>query len=309
MPTKSTTNPDDFIIPLNINGLRGRMLRMPAPKGKDKEILVIYGHHASIERLHGLALDLNRYGAVTMPDLPGFGGMDSFYSIGEKPTLDNLADYMATFIKLRYKKKRITIMAMSMGMLITTRMLQKYPEIAKKVDVLVSTVGFVHKDDFRFKKRDYLLLRITASIFSNWLPAMLCKHFVLRDRIIRFIYNQQSNTHSKLKDADEDETRRRIDFEIVLWKCNDIRTYMDTSISMLTANLCDKQVDLPIYHVSVKNDRYFDNNIVEQHLKIIYSDVIIFESAVSAHAPTVVATIEDIAPFMPPKLRRILAKS
>ena len=40
--------------------------------------------------------------------LPGLGGMDSFYSIGLKPSLDNMADYVASFIKLSYKRKKVS---------------------------------------------------------------------------------------------------------------------------------------------------------------------------------------------------------
>src|SRR5205085_11669969 len=101
MPHKVTRNPVDYIVPLNINGLEGRVMHLPAPKTKkagQREILFVYGLHSSLERWWGLTQVLNRYGAVTMPDLPGFGGMDSFYTIGKKPTLDNMADYLAAFV-------------------------------------------------------------------------------------------------------------------------------------------------------------------------------------------------------------------
>jgi pimeloyl-ACP methyl ester carboxylesterase len=142
----------EFILPLDINGLQGRMLRLPPPSPRKKrEILIIPGHHTSIERLTGLTELINQFGSVTLPDLPGFGGMDPLYKIGKKATIDDLADYLASFIKVRYKNRRFTIMAISYGFAITTRMLQKYPEISKKVDILVSWVGFVHADDFRWK--------------------------------------------------------------------------------------------------------------------------------------------------------------
>jgi len=73
-----------------------------------------------------------------------------------------------------------------------------------------------------------------------------------------------------MKDADALERQRRIDFEVVLWKCNDLRTYFYTSHTMFHLDLCDKQTTVPVYHVAVANDQYFDNNIVEQHLAIIY---------------------------------------
>src|ERR1700734_583988 len=97
---------EDYIVPLNMNGLQGRMLRLPAPLNKKREILFVYDRHSSLERWWPLARELNRYGGVTMPDLPGFGGMHSLYRIGEKPSLDALADYLAAFMKLRYKRRR-----------------------------------------------------------------------------------------------------------------------------------------------------------------------------------------------------------
>src|SRR3569623_1590822 len=152
MPTKLPQNPADYIVPLNINGLEGRMLHVPAPKGKrsDVEIMFIYGAHSSLERWWGLMQVLNDYAAVTMPDLPGFGGMDSFYRIGKKPTIDNLADYLAAFVKMRYKRKKVVIAGMSFGFVIATRMLQRHPELVKKVELMVSIVGFAHHDDFIF---------------------------------------------------------------------------------------------------------------------------------------------------------------
>ena len=93
--------PAENVVALNMNGLRGRMLSLPAKKNKKREIMLVYGHHSSLERMYGLAEVLNDYGSVTLPDLPGFGGMDSFYKIHEKPDMDTMADYLATFVKMR----------------------------------------------------------------------------------------------------------------------------------------------------------------------------------------------------------------
>ncbi len=309
MAKQKPLNPDDYIVPLNMNGLRGRMLRIPPKGSKKREILLIYGHHASIERQFGLAEDLSRYGGVTMPDLPGFGGMESFYKLGEKPTLDNLADYLAAFVKLFYKRRRVTILAMSFGFLVTTKMLQKNPELAKKVDLLVSVVGFAHKDDFKFSKKNYNLMRWSASFFSNRLPAWVVKNVALRAPFILATYGMVADTHSKLQDADEEERKRRIEFEVYLWQCNDARTYMDTSITMLTADVCDKQVDLDVYHITVSADRYFDNHLVEQHLGVIYKNVTIVPAKMSAHAPTVVADAKAAAPLVPPQIRKLLNRA
>ena len=85
MAEKQTPVATDYIEALDINGLRGRMLRAPATrKTAKREILLVYGHHALLERWWGLVENLQDFGTVTMPDLPGFGGMDSFAKIGIK---------------------------------------------------------------------------------------------------------------------------------------------------------------------------------------------------------------------------------
>lgn len=310
MPRIQPKDPNDYIVPLLMNGLQGRMLRMPAPKGKTREIMLIYGMHASIERLFGVTEVLNRYGAVTLPDLPGMGGMESFYKIGEKPSLDNLADYLAAFVKMRYKRRKVTIIAMSLGFSIVTRMLQRFPELAKRVELLVSVVGFVHHEEFIFSRRNFLFFRYGASVFSNRLPAFFVKHAIMRPRIIRTTYELMAEKNVKMHGADKEERQKRIDFEITLWRINDIRTYMDTAVSMLRLNLCQEHVDLPLYHIAVAEDRYFDNHIVEQHLGVIYSKVTVIQADSKQHAPTVIANAKEASYIIPPKLRRLLnAKS
>lgn len=308
MPKKAVKNPADYIEPLYINGLRGRMLHLPGPKNRNREILFVYGHHASLERYFGFAEALNAYGTVTIPDLPGFGGMQTFYKIGMKPTLDTLADYLATFIKLRYKRRRFTVVGMSFGFIVVTRMLQKYPDLVQKVDLVISIVGFCHKDDFHLKRRYFYLFRYGSVIFSRAIPAWVIQHFLLRPSLIRLAYHLVEDKNEKLKDANRDERERRIDFEIGLWRCNDIRTYMRTTTEMFTLDLCTKQVNLPVYHIAVDLDRYFDNNLVEQHMRVIYNDCTLIKSKMNGHSHTVIATAKEVAPFFPRKIRNILAR-
>lgn len=303
-----TQNPEDYIQPLLMNGLEGRMLHMPAPKGKSREMLFVYGHHASLERQFGVMQVLNRYGSVTMPDLPGFGGMEPLYKIGLKPSIDNLADYLAAFVKMRYKRKKVTIIAMSLGFAITTRMLQRCPELTKKVELLVSVVGFTHHDEFVFSKRNFYLMRYGASFFSNRIPAYIGKNLALRPSLIRATYALVADKNVKLKDADEAERKKRIDFEVHLWQVNDIRTYMDTSVSMFKLNLVNERVNLPVYHIGVDDDRYFDNHVVEQHLAVIYDKVNIIKTSFKNHGPTVIADAAAASVFIPPRLKRLLAQ-
>jgi pimeloyl-ACP methyl ester carboxylesterase len=304
-----TLNIADYVEPLNMNGLQGRMLRMPAPKGKKREILFIYGHHSSLERWWGIVQNFNRYGAVTMPDLPGFGGMDSFYRIGEKATLDNLADYLAAFIKMRYKRRRVTIIGMSMGFAVATRMLQRYPDIAKKVDLLVSLAGFTHRDDFSFSRTRHAAYLWLARFFALPLTSTFFRYFILNRWLLKLAYRQTHNAKDKFKGVIKEEISELMKVEVRLWHDNDVRTYMKVGAESLTLDNCGRQVDLPMHHIAVASDRYFDNNVVEQHMRVIFKDfTLLAVLKLGNHAPSVVADAKTAAPFIPPKLRRLLAK-
>ncbi len=305
MAKTTAKNPADYVVQLNMNGLRGRMLRLPANRA-NREILLVYGHHASLERLFGLAELLNDYGAVTMPDLPGFGGMQSFYNLGITPSVDNLADYLATFIKFRYKRRRLTIVGLSFGFAVVTRMLQKYPDIAARTDLAVSLAGFSHHSDFRLKKRYSFMFRY-GSVFFGWLPvAWFVQTVLFRPRLLRLSYKLTASSNEKLNGAKKQELADRIEFEIKLWRQNDVRTYMKTTSEMFRLDLCKQQLKVPACHVTVKHDRYFDNNTVEQHLRVIFSDLIVLDSNMPNHSQTIIASAKDAAGFMPARLKAML---
>jgi pimeloyl-ACP methyl ester carboxylesterase len=294
---------------LRINKLRGRMLSLPRINDKKREILLLYGHHASIERMEGISRNLNEYGSVTLPDLPGFGGMDSFYEIGLDASIDNYADYLAAFIKVRFKRKKITIVAMSFSFPVVTRMLQKYPEITRKIDMLVSTVGFVHHEDFRLPYWQQLGLKIIGTIFERKVPSVIFRYTFLTRPIIKLTYKAVQAKHSKMKDADGfAELNKRINAEIKLWQLNDVRTRMRTMADMFRYDLLNKKVDLSVYHVSVTDDRYFNNEVVKQHMSIVYKSLIDIPTTIPGHMPSIVATAEEADPFVPTKLKRLLSR-
>ena len=308
MVKKTLKNPEDYIYPLNINGLEGRMLRLPPPEGKKREILFIYGQHSTLERWWGLMEEFNKYGALTMPDLPGFGGMTSLYKIGQEANLDNLAGYLAAFVKLKYRRKKVTIAGMSLAFAIVTRMLQLYPELTGNVEYLISIVGLAHHDDFIFNGRRKAVYRMGSAIFARKWPAFFFRHIFLQPAYLKRVYHRSSNAKEKFKDISGDEFQRTMETEILLWKVNDIRTQMKTSYEMLTLNNSTRRVDLPVYHVASKKDRYFNNVKVENHMRQIFSDFHIFYTKSPNHAPTIIADAKDAAPFIPPALRRLLAQ-
>jgi pimeloyl-ACP methyl ester carboxylesterase len=305
---KTRKKPADFIVPLNINGLDGRMLRLPAQKRTSKEVLFIYGQHSSLERWWGISLELNKIGAVTVPDLPGLGGMTSLYKINKGADLDNMADYMAAFIKLKYKNKKVTIAAMSLGFVIVTRMLQKYPELSKKVDFLVSIVGFAHGEDLIFSKKRLFIYKLFSRLFARKWPARIFRYTALQPFVLRQIYHRTHNAKEKFAGVAGDEFRRTMDMEISLWHMNDIRTQFKHYLEMFDLDNTGTPINLPVYHVAAKNDRYFNNVKVEEHMRLIFTDFHMYYTNAPNHAPTVVATAKEAAPFMPQQLRRIVAR-
>ena len=300
--------PDDFIVPLNINGLRGRMLRAPSTTSKQREILLIYGHHAVLERWWGLVENLSQYGNVTMPDLPGFGGMESFYKLNTRPNIDAFADYLAAFIKLRYKNKRVTIYAISYGFVVVTRMLQRYPELSSKVDMLISFAGFMHRDDIlysRSKKRVYAKI---ARLLATRPVAMIVRYCGLNKPVLRVLYKTFPNSRRRMIDISPEEFNRSIEFEQVLWQANDVRTHWLTTGEFINLNNTDRHVSLPVIHIVSKKDHYLNNLKVEEHMRQVFSDYKQFVSNTKAHVPGILADKKAMAIMLPSGLRRVLNK-
>ena len=306
---KVETNVADYIEPLHINGMDGRMLYLPPKKKtqKQREILVIYGHHSSLERWWGLAQNFNDFGAVIMPDLPGFGGMDSFYKIGRQATLDNYADYMAAFVKMRYRRRKVCIVGISFGFLVATRMLQRYPELTKHVELLVSAMGFMHYDDFKFSSTRFNLYRYGAEVMSITPFPFVFRHTAITAPVLRAFYSRTNNAKHKFSYAKTAEQQKAImDMEVELWQNNDVRTYMRTTVEMFTVNHTTTKVDLPVWHVHTMNDNYFDNNVVEQQMRVVFTDYHPVPIGAKVHSPSVIATKKEAATFVPKELRKML---
>ncbi len=309
--SKTSENPADYIVPLNMNGLQGRMMHLPPPRSHKREILVVYGSHALLERWWGLVQNFSKFGAVTMPDLPGFGGMDSFYKIGQKPTLDAFADYLAAFIKMQYKRRRVTIVGISFGFVVATRMLQRYPELAKRVDFLISAVGFMHRDDFTFSKRRMFWSRAGLRLVALPGVSTFFRYVCLNGFVLRRAYSKTSNAKHKFDEVagEADKFQEMMNLEIRLWHENDVRTWASTTAEFLNIDNCQKQVKIPVWHVCSKNDHYFDNNIVEQHMRVVFTDCRVETINIKTHAPSILSDRKASAILIPPALRRVLMKS
>jgi pimeloyl-ACP methyl ester carboxylesterase len=307
---KQPLDPADCIQPLYINGLNGRVLRAPSLKAdRKREMLLIYGHHAMLERWWGLVQNLQEFGSVTMPDLPGFGGMDSFYKIGKKPTIDSFADYLAAFVKMRYKHRRVTILGISFGFVVVTRMLQRYPELADKVDLVVSIVGFMHRDDFLFPPKRRVDYHICTRIMSTWLVAPFIRYGWQNSFAIRQIYVRMPAGKRRKLSMGSLDFKTMMNFEVKLWHVNDTRTHWYTTSEFLDIDNCKVPIKLPVWHVASKGDHYFNNHFVEQHMRVVFNDYHQSIMHSEAHTPSIIGTKKDLAVMIPASLRRELRKN
>lgn len=250
--------------------------------------------------------NLQEFGNVTMPDLPGFGGMDSFFTIHKKPTIDNYADYLAAFVKLHYRRKRVTIVSISFGFVVVTRMLQRYPELVNKVDFVVSIVGFMHRDDFLFPPKRRVDLHIYSRIIAAAPLSFLIRYLGLNAFVIKKIYVKFPAGRRRFIEMTPDDFKRLMDFEVMLWQKNDVRTHWRTTSEFLDLDNCQIKIDLPVWHVQSSGDHYFDNAIVEQHMRVVFSE---YESGVmksAAHTPSILGDKKELSVMVPAKLRRKL---
>lgn len=302
--------PKKYVYNLNINGMNGRYLKISNRNKNTKlQILLVYGHHSSLERMYSLSYNLAGYGTVTMPDLPGFGGMESFYSIGKKPSLDIMAEYLATFIKLKYKKSKFVICGMSYGFLVVTRMLQIHPELAKQVVLLTDLVGFSHYSDFSFSPVKYSLLKNSSKFFATQPMAFFAHNVLFSKSVIYISYKISSKSNPKMKDASKEEFAKRVHFEQYLWKSNDARTYFYTLNDMLKVDLLQEKIkNLDLNHIAVDGDQYFYSKQVTNNLKTIFKKVYVYKANLPNHAPTIISDEKQAGKIIPKQLRDKLSK-
>ncbi len=300
--SKKFVNPADYILPININGMDGRYLRIEGiSRHTKKEILLVYDLESNLEKWWGLAVVLASHSNVTMVDLPGIGGMNSFYSIGLKPTLDNMADYLASFIKLMYKRKRLSIIGVGFGFVLVTRMLQRNADLRSKVNLLICFNGYAHRDDFIVKPLDKKIMQIYSTLFSNRLIAGLLRISLYSTPALLIRYPLKNFRSSK--NGPSKEFMRQ--FMIDLMKTNDVRTRMFLKRELLNLDNCSAQLNIPLWHVTTSNsDKSINRRLVEQHFRVIFKDYHQLPAKVGRTIPLVLNNQKLAIKYLPGKVRR-----
>lgn len=298
--------PDIKIEPLNLGGLSGRLLLSGNQNTKKPPILLIYGVHSSLERMRPISEWLSSYGPVILPDLPGLGGMDSFYKVGLEPTLDNYADYLFAFLKMKNPPRPLKVVAMSFGFLVVTRMLQKHPQSADKIDSVISFVGFGRASDFKaYKGGWYLRLsRWLSTPLGSWLARTL----VFNPLSLRIMFRIFRLFNPKYQSSMSLDRRAGLEMELDLWQKNDARTRFALYVLLLTFDLTRvaSRLDVSLLNITTPTDQYFDPARVEASLKKIYKRVDSAPANMRLHAPSIISDVNEVEQIFPAEAKSAL---
>jgi pimeloyl-ACP methyl ester carboxylesterase len=305
MQNKAKSEFDKYIKPLNVNGLTGRMLSLPSRDSSRNNFLLIYDVFDSLENMNDLAILLNKFGSVSCIDLPGMGGMRAFNILREKPTLDIFADYLAAIVKLRFRRKRITIVGIGYGFVIATKMLQRNPEIIKKVNLVISLDGYARYDDFELSSLRRKLLSTAYWIGSYGPFSALAKISFFNSNARRLRYKLLKND-AFYKQLTPENQIRYLNSKLLASKRINLRTYFRTKFEILTLDNCHVHINTPIWHVSLSDDKK-NQDVIIQHLQVIYSNYYSSNVKVDHHI-LIMLNSQISGRLVPPRLRRLLSK-
>jgi pimeloyl-ACP methyl ester carboxylesterase len=300
--------PRKFIVPLYMNGLRGRMLRMPSTTGRSKnEILIVYGQRSSIEKWFPLAEELSKYGSVTIPDLPGFGGMQPFYKLSIKPTVDNYADYLAAFIKLKYRHKRLSIVGLSFGFVVVTRMLQKYPELSKKINMLVDVAGFMHHEELKLNNQAKLKMKVYTRTLTVNPPLSIYGAILLRPHLYNRI-SKRMRTIQQKSNLDQKEFKTKHASDLKLRRKNHVKTHMFTLRELVSLDNIKMPVDLPVWNITGLHEEHLQKEKTTEYLEKVYKKVNTVKLKSPKPDPFMLYSADEIDAMMPKRIKSALNK-
>jgi hypothetical protein len=124
-----------------------------------------------------------------------------------------------------------------------------------------------------------------AHVVQTRVVSFVAREVFMRKWFIGTIYVRTRNAKIKFSQYSADEVDRYIDFEVGLWRKNDVRTHTYTTLEMFRVNLLN------------------DNNVVEQHLNVIFNKVKVYKADVGVHGMSIIANAKDAEIYFPKALR------
>lgn len=309
--TKSLFSDDPAYKQYVFKGLKGRYGHWPARSSEAKRtFIVLYGQHATLERISSIAEMLREFGDVYSVDLPGFGGMESPYSIKQSPTLDFYAEHLLNFIdNYLPAERKLTLMGISYSFQIVTKTLSNYPDLSKRTEGVISFVGFANYKDFDMPlSYKILLMYILTNISRTYLGSKLMDVFISKPvlRVVYFI-SKPLNVHTR--SMSRRDMKEYVDQQAWLWIASDNRTHAATAWEFFRkTDLTNLRIKATVYHAGVVNDHYFKNAQIVEELNTIYEKCQSFDLNLGSHAP-LEAKPDEVRSLLPDKLKAILMKS
>lgn len=302
--------PSEQIRNITIEGLSGRVLHIPSEKkSAKKNFFLVYGQHTSHERMYGISQYLSRHGNVYAIDLPGYGGMDSFYSIGKEPTIEAYGHYIYTVMQVLKLEKNIWMVGMSMGFQMMTRMLQLHPQIHPAIDKVFSLVGYTSKHDFAIKQPLWFGFNFMV-FFGKTRPGVWIADNVFLNKVsVRIMLSIFAKFKSRMKSV-TGEQKDVIEMEAHLWTINDQRTHAQNIWDMFHNWDLTKYNQLPfsLINMTSKQDQYFSDERLNENFAKVYKEHKTLYLDIDAHSPSVIGSPDDFEATIPKEVRKMVEK-
>jgi pimeloyl-ACP methyl ester carboxylesterase len=292
-----------MVKPISVQGLNGRMLVHPSRGQDEKTIVFIYGIHGSLERFYGVIHYLARFGRVVVPDLPGMGGMESFYRIHKTPTLDEYGDYLADLIAREIPEGSLTLVGLSYGFVVITRMLVRHPELAPRIKLVISTMGLADGRDIKLKGLARWAATTLFLVGRTRGLGQMFQYIVTSPWVLKLTYTERNPKMKVLAPADRPSF---IEFEAYLWKCNDMRTYGQCMGELFRLRQPGAHVPLPVHHIATVQDHWLDVPAAEKHIGEIFDSVTVHSSMLTNHGGTAYADEDEAREIIPASVTKLL---
>ena len=185
-------------------------------------------------------------------------------------------------------------------------MLQKYPEIAKKVDVVFNVSSFAHHDDLKVTGFKKFRLRFYTKFFTYNLPSTIYRGILLRPHLYNRLSKRMRDIQQK-SNYDPKEFKTKYNLDLKIRKKMSVKTQMFTLNELLHLDNCQHVIDLPLWCVNGLHEGHLFLDNVDQHLKIIYKSV--HKVKLKKHPVDLFMSYssEEIDQMMPARLKKVLA--
>ncbi len=300
--------PDKYLNFVEIDGQKIRYLKMPAknPQKKNVAQFMLNGHHSSVERIYPLLRFGRQFGNVYCVEPPGFGVSERFE--GREPTFANYAEFFSKFIDKVVDEEEVIFTGSSFGFIVGTILLQNYEAIRKRVKGFVGIVGFVDVSAISIPEMKRRLLGAVLRIFRyRRLADFLQKYIIGSDRFMNWAINKFFIT-PQYEDFSDEEKKAALEFDIWLWRVNDLYTNIYSLTEILALDVTDKSVDTPLHFVYTTNDQYFDHEKLPGSIREVYKDVKFYPIKMPFHAPRFIDSIEEYKPLVPDEVVEYLSR-